>query len=147
MKNTLRRVITKMNLYPESYRLTEKTVMLLKLDVIDAGAIDKGHTRRYTQVLWGATVMAMSDVNADGVRAAVALLGVQVEVYADDHDVISTSGVDTTLITSWDSIYKRYTPTAIAAGKPMFCGKLLAMSAEDYRRIVDAEVKAGHRLV
>lgn len=36
---------------------------------------------------------------------------------------------------------------AIAAGKPVFCEKPLAMSAEGCRRIVDAEMKAGRRLV
>lgn len=44
-----RRVITKTNLYPESYRLTEKTIMSLKLGVIGAGAIGKEHIRRCTQ--------------------------------------------------------------------------------------------------
>ena len=36
---------------------------------------------------------------------------------------------------------------AIAAGKPVFCEKPLAMTAEGCRRIVDAEMKAGRRLV
>ncbi|MDU7866217.1 MAG: Gfo/Idh/MocA family oxidoreductase, partial [Pantoea sp.] len=36
---------------------------------------------------------------------------------------------------------------AIAAGKPVFCEKPLAMSAEGCRRVVDAEIQAGKRLV
>lgn len=47
--------------------------MSLKLGVIGAGAIGKEHIRRCTQVLQGATVVAVSDINADNARAAVAL--------------------------------------------------------------------------
>ncbi|WP_313159663.1 Gfo/Idh/MocA family oxidoreductase, partial [Mixta calida] len=36
---------------------------------------------------------------------------------------------------------------AIAAGKPVFCEKPLAMTAEGCRRVVDAEMKFGKRLV
>lgn len=89
-----RRVITKTNIHSESYRLTEKTIMSLKLGVIGAGAIGKEHIRRCTRVLQGATVVAVSDINADNARAAVALPGVQAEVYADGHDVINASDVD-----------------------------------------------------
>ncbi|RCI92348.1 inositol 2-dehydrogenase, partial [Klebsiella pneumoniae] len=38
MKSAPRRVITKTNIHSESYRLTEKTIMSLKLGVIGAGA-------------------------------------------------------------------------------------------------------------
>lgn len=100
MKSAPGRVITKTNLYPESYRLTEKTIMSLKLGVIGAGAIGKEHIRRCTRVLQGATVVAVSDINADNARAAVALPGVQAEVYADGHDVINASDVDAILVTS-----------------------------------------------
>ncbi|GHK54711.1 hypothetical protein KPZU09_44470 [Klebsiella pneumoniae] len=93
-------MITKTNIHSESYRLTEKTIMSLKLGVIGAGAIGKEHIRRCTQVLQGATVVAVFDINADNARAAVALPGVQAEVYADGHDVINASDVDAIPVTS-----------------------------------------------
>lgn len=109
MKSAPRRVITKTNIHSESYRLTEKTIMSLKLGVIGAGAIGKEHIRRCTRVLQGATVVAVSDINADNARAAVALPGVQAEVYADGHDVINASDVDAILVTSWDPTHEEYT--------------------------------------
>ena len=53
--------------------------------------------------------MAVSDINADNARAAVALPGVQAEVYADGHDVINASDVDAIPVTSWDPTHEEYT--------------------------------------
>jgi myo-inositol 2-dehydrogenase/D-chiro-inositol 1-dehydrogenase len=125
----------------------EKIIMTIKLGVIGTGAIGKEHIRRCSQVLQGATVVAVSDINLDNARAVVNSLGLQAEIYADGYDVIKSKEVDALLVTSWDPTHEDYTLAAIAAGKPVFCEKPLALTAEGCRRVVDAEMKAGRRLV
>ncbi|KOC88206.1 Gfo/Idh/MocA family protein [Winslowiella iniecta] len=121
--------------------------MTLRLGVIGTGAIGQEHIRRCSKVLQGAEVVAVSDINVEGARAAIAKLGLNAEVYADGHEVVKSGDVDALLVTSWDPTHEEFTLAAIAAGKPVFCEKPLAMSAEGCRRIVDAEIKFGKRLV
>ncbi len=121
--------------------------MTLKLGVIGTGAIGQDHIRRCNNVLQGAKVVAVSDINVEGARAALQRLNIEAEVYQDGHQVINSPEVDAILVTSWDPTHEEFTLAAIAAGKPVFCEKPLAMSAEGCRRIVDAEIKHGKRLV
>lgn len=121
--------------------------MTLKLGVIGTGAIGQEHIRRCTKVLQGATVVAVSDINLEGAKAELARLGLQAEVYANGYDVVNSPDVDAVLVTSWDPTHEEFTLAAIAAGKPVFCEKPLAMTAEGCRRVVDAEMKFGKRLV
>ena len=76
--------------------------MTLKLGVIGAGAIGQEHIRRCSKVLQGAEVVAVSDINEEGAKAAVARLGLNAEVYADGHDVVKSSNVDAVPVTSWE---------------------------------------------
>ncbi|VTT29102.1 putative NADH-dependent dehydrogenase [Klebsiella pneumoniae] len=121
--------------------------MTLKLGVIGTGAIGQEHIRRCSKVLQGAQVVAVSDINVDGAKAALTRIGIEAEVFANGHDVVNSPNVDALLVTSWDPTHEEFTLAAIAAGKPVFCEKPLAMSAEGCRRVVDAEIKFGKRLV
>ena len=121
--------------------------MTLKIGVIGTGMIGRDHTRRIQQVLAGAEVVALSDVNlasADSVRADLAP---QARLYETGEALIAAPEVDAVLVTSWGATHEPYVLAAIAAGKPVFCEKPLATTAEGARRIVEAEVAHGKRLV
>ncbi|RRZ89885.1 Gfo/Idh/MocA family protein [Erwinia sp. 198] len=121
--------------------------MTLKLGVIGTGAIGQEHIRRCSKVLQGAKVVAVSDINIEGAKGVVSRLGLEAEVYANGHDVIRSSDVDALIVTSWDPTHEEFTLAAIAAGKPVFCEKPLALTAEGCRRVVEAEIAHGKRLV
>lgn len=121
--------------------------MTLKLGVIGTGAIGQEHIRRCNNVLQGAKVVAVSDINVESAQAALRRLNSDAQVCKDGFEVIQSPDVDAVLVTSWDPTHEEFTLAAIAAGKPVFCEKPLAMSAEGCRRVVEAEIQHGKRLV
>lgn len=61
--------------------------------------------------------------------------------------MINSSDVDAVIVTSWGPAHAGSVLGAIKAGKPVFCEKPLATTAEDCRKIVDAETATGKHLV
>ena len=121
--------------------------MTLKIGVIGTGMIGRDHTRRIQQVLAGAEVVALSDVNQASAASVRDDLAPKARLYDTGEALIAAPEVDAVLVTSWGATHEPYVLAAIAAGKPVFCEKPLATTAAGARRIVDAEVAAGKRLV
>lgn len=121
--------------------------MTVRIGVIGTGMIGRDHTRRIQQVLAGAEVVALSDYHPDAARAVQADLAPKARVYDKGEDLIAADDVDAVLVTSTGATHEPYVLAAIAAGKPVFCEKPLATTAEGAKRIVDAEVGFGRRLV
>ncbi|MDR1901507.1 MAG: Gfo/Idh/MocA family oxidoreductase [Treponema sp.] len=119
--------------------------MELKVGVIGTGAIGKEHITRLTNKLSGAKVVAVTDVNEGSAKEAAALCGARVE--KSDKDVINASDVDAVIVTSWGPAHAASVLAAIEAGKPVFCEKPLATTAADCKKIVDAEIARGKKLV
>jgi len=120
--------------------------MTLKVGVIGTGMIGQDHIRRITHVLAGAEVSAVTDTNID-VATEVASGLKNATVHASGEDLIVDPNVEAVLVTSWGPTHEKYVLAAIAAGKPVFCEKPLAVTEEACRNIMDAEVAAGRRLV
>ncbi|BFM07641.1 Gfo/Idh/MocA family protein [Halioxenophilus aromaticivorans] len=121
--------------------------MPLRVGIIGTGAIGRDHSRRINNVLTGAHVSAVNDVNVEQAQKAVDDLDLKAEVFANGHELIQSNAVDAVLVTSWGPTHEEFVLSAIAAGKPVFCEKPLATTAEGCKRIVDAEIATGKRLV
>lgn len=119
--------------------------MTVRVGVIGAGWIGKEHIRRLTDTVTGARVTAVTDI--DPARAAEAAEPVGARVLPDGAAVVAADDVDAVLVTSWGPTHAEHVLNAIAAGKPVFCEKPLATTAEDCLRIVEAEQAHGRRLV
>ncbi|MGK5681783.1 Gfo/Idh/MocA family protein [Actinoplanes sp. URMC 104] len=118
---------------------------MLKVGVIGTGMIGQDHIRRMTQVLAGVRVTAVSDV--DGSVAASVGARVGAAVFETGEALIASPDVEAVVVCSWGPTHEQYVLAAIAAGKPVFCEKPLATTAEACLRIVEAEAASGSRLV
>ncbi|HET9648097.1 MAG TPA: Gfo/Idh/MocA family oxidoreductase, partial [Microlunatus sp.] len=121
--------------------------MTVNIGVIGVGMIGKDHIRRLTTVLAGAAVTAVTDVNLDEAKRVAAAVPGGATAHATGAELIDDAGVDAVVVCSWGPTHEEYVLAAIAAGKPVFCEKPLATTQEACRRIIDAEVAFGRRLV
>lgn len=119
--------------------------MTLRVGVIGTGAIGQEHIQRITNKLTGAKVVAVTDVNKEQVQAVAEKI--DAKIYETGHDVIKAEDVDAIIVTSWGPTHEEFVLASIAAGKPVFCEKPLAVTAEGCKRIVDAEIAHGKKLV
>ncbi|MEU8862127.1 Gfo/Idh/MocA family oxidoreductase [Streptomyces umbrinus] len=119
--------------------------MTVRVGVIGAGMIGQDHIRRLTEVVTGATATAVTDIDAG--RAAEVAARVGATALPTGTDLIDSPEVDAVLVTSWGPTHAEHVLNAVAAGKPVFCEKPLATSAEDCLRVVEAERAHGRRLV
>jgi len=118
----------------------------VRVGIVGVGNIGQDHIRRLARTLRGARVVALSD--ADSARAdAVAQRVPGARVHATGEDLIRQDDVDAILVATSAPNHETFVLGAIAEGKPVFCEKPLAPTTEACRRILDAEVAGGRRLV
>jgi myo-inositol 2-dehydrogenase/D-chiro-inositol 1-dehydrogenase len=120
--------------------------MTLNVGVIGVGMIGREHIGRLANKRVGARVVALSDVNArQAEETAAELQGAK--VHPTGEALIAAPDVQAVVVTSWGPTHEAYVLAAIKAGKPVFCEKPLATTAEACLRIVEAEIASGRHLV
>lgn len=104
------------------------------------------HARIIASQLPGAVLQVICDADTSRAKAIAAETGA-VDVSNDPLAAIAGKSVDAVLIASPDATHGELTIAAIAARKPVLCEKPLAPSSAECIRVMDAEEKAGKRLV
>lgn len=118
--------------------------MLLKVGVIGTGMIGQDHIRRLTQVLSGAEVVAVNDIDRSRAQDAAPQ---GAEVFDSPQALSRSDKVDAVVICSWGPAHEEQLLDCIAAGKPVFCEKPMVTSEAAAIRVMAAEQAHGRRLV
>lgn len=117
----------------------------LRVGVIGVGAIGRTHIVRINGKLRGATVTACADPAAEFGKTVAQELGLI--HFQTGEDLIRAPDIDAIVIAANDEHHEHFVLTAVAAGKPVFCEKPLSPDKAGCRRIVDAEMAGGRKLV
>jgi len=104
------------------------------------------HVRNLTQEVGAARVVALSDVDAARVAQVAAMCDAD-HTFTNGSDLIRHPDVEAVLIAAPDRFHATLVQACLDAGKPVLCEKPLAQSAAEAKRLVDAEVASGRRLI
>ncbi len=120
--------------------------LTVNIGVIGTGGMGGRHARNLTDAVAAANIVAIMDV--DPVRAQqVADRCGGATLYTDADHLIADPDVDAVLVAAPDRFHAELTHACIEAGKPVLCEKPLAAREPEARKIIDAEVALGERLV
>ncbi|GHG69771.1 Gfo/Idh/MocA family protein [Streptomyces griseocarneus] len=116
----------------------------LGVAVIGTGRMGSDHVRRIDEVISGARVAAVVDI--DGERAAAVAASVaDCAAYTDPAAAMADDAVDAVLIASPGPAHEAALLEAFAHDLPVLCEKPLTPDAASALRVMEAEVRLGHR--
>jgi myo-inositol 2-dehydrogenase/D-chiro-inositol 1-dehydrogenase len=120
--------------------------MSIRIAVLGAGIMGADHARIVARELPGAVLQVVCDASEQRARGVADACGAA-DIATDPFTVIARPDVDAVLIASPDETHVALTLEAITAGKPVLCEKPLAPTAEECLKVIEAETRAGRRLV
>ncbi len=118
----------------------------LHVGVIGTGGMGGRHARNLAHRVAGAELAALMDLDEERARALAEECG-GAKVFASGPDLIQDGAVEAVLIASPDPTHADLAVACIEAGKPVLCEKPLGVDIEDAKRVVEAEVAGGRKLV
>lgn len=118
---------------------------MLNVGVIGCGVLGKDHIKRLSEKLRGVRVAAVSAASKESAEKGAALCGGK--AYTDNEQLIEDPKVEAVVVASPGYTHAEVVLKAIAAGKRIFCEKPLATTAEDCKKIVEAEIASGRHLI
>lgn len=117
----------------------------VRVGVVGTGRMGGAHVETLTRWVPGAEVISVFDL--DTARAKALADGVGARAASSAESVIEDDAVDAVLIAAPDPLHEPLALACLAVGKPTLLEKPIATSLQGARRVVDAEVAAGHRLL
>ncbi len=117
----------------------------LNVGLIGTGAIGRTHIERINEKLQGARVIGCADPNADFGKSIALKYGLK--SYESTDELINDAQVQAVIVTTSDEYHEDLVLKSIEAGKFVFCEKPLAPKADACKRIVEAEIAQGKKLV
>ena len=118
----------------------------LRIAVVGAGLMGADHITRINDRIVGAYVSAVVEPDAGRAAAAVASAPGSVH-YTSIEDAIAADAMDAVLIATPGQFHEPVLLPALAAGLPLLCEKPLTPTPEASLRILEAEQKAGRKLI
>jgi myo-inositol 2-dehydrogenase/D-chiro-inositol 1-dehydrogenase len=117
----------------------------VRIGVIGTGAMGAAHVANLAHWVTGAAVSHIFDVDSERAKSVAA--GVGAAAAPTTEALIGSDDVDAVLIAAPDPLHEELALACLAAGKPTLLEKPLATTLKGSRRVVDAEVDGGRRLV
>jgi myo-inositol 2-dehydrogenase/D-chiro-inositol 1-dehydrogenase len=121
------------------------TADTVSVGVIGTGAMGAAHVENLARWVPGARVTQIFDVDPERARSIAGRVGGSAAVSAEA--LIDSPDVDAVLIAAPDPLHEPLTVACIGVRKPTLLEKPNASTVEGGRRVVEAEVAAGRRLV
>lgn len=118
----------------------------LRIAVVGAGLMGADHVTRITERIVGARVSAIVEPDAGRAEAAIAHAPGAVH-YTSIESALHAGGMDAVLIATPGQFHEPVLLPALAAGLPILCEKPLTPDPVSSLRILDAEQKAGKKLI
>jgi myo-inositol 2-dehydrogenase / D-chiro-inositol 1-dehydrogenase len=117
----------------------------VRVGVVGAGVMGASHIRTLTKWVPGAVVSQVYDADVPRAKDVAAEVGATA---ADSADALIVSDeVDAVLIAAPDPFHAELALACVEARRPALCEKPLATNTGDSRRVLEAEVAVGRRLI